>query len=108
MSSDRPTPALAQDEIVATSSTVVYRNPWMTVREDNTVRRNGATGIFGVVEKPDFALVIPYEQGGFHLVEQFRYPVKGRYWESRKAHGLSGPTPIRSNSRAVSWRRKQG
>ena len=81
MSSDRPTPALAQDEIVATSSTAVYRNPWMTVREDNTVRRNGATGIFGVVEKPDFALVMPYEQGGFHLVEQFRYPVKGRYWE---------------------------
>jgi ADP-ribose pyrophosphatase len=81
MSSDRPQPALAQDEIVATRSTVMYRNPWMTVREDETLRRSGATGTFGVVEKPDFALVIPYERGGFHLVEQFRYPVKGRFWE---------------------------
>lgn len=81
MSSDRPHHASAQDEIVATSSTVVYRNRWMTVREDDTVRRSGATGVFGVVEKPDFALVVPYERGGFHLVEQFRYPVKGRFWE---------------------------
>lgn len=81
MSSDRPHHASAQDEIVATSSTVVYRNRWMTVREDDTVRPSGATGVFGVVEKPDFALVVPYERGGFHLVEQFRYPVKGRFWE---------------------------
>ena len=68
-------------ELTATASTVVYRNRWMTVREDVTVRPDGSTGIFGVVEKPDFALIIPYENGGFHLVEQYRYPVNGRYWE---------------------------
>jgi ADP-ribose pyrophosphatase len=71
----------SEDEIVATSTRVVYRNRWMTVREDNTRRLDGASGIFGVVEKPDFALVIPYARHGFHLVEQFRYPVRGRYWE---------------------------
>ncbi|POX41133.1 ADP-ribose pyrophosphatase [Streptomyces sp. Ru72] len=53
----------------------------MTVREDGTLRHDAAEGIFGVVEKPDFALVIPYADGGFHLVEQYRYAVKGRYWE---------------------------
>ncbi|TDC30697.1 NUDIX hydrolase [Kribbella albertanoniae] len=53
----------------------------MTVREDQTLRHDGARGIFGVVEKPDFALVVPYGAGGFHLVEQYRYPVRGRYWE---------------------------
>ncbi|GAA1817532.1 NUDIX hydrolase [Luedemannella flava] len=68
-------------ELAATSSTVVYRNRWMTVREDATVSADGREGIYGVVEKPDFALVMPYSDGGFHLVEQYRYPVRGRYWE---------------------------
>lgn len=77
-----PTPdSLPEHELVATDSTVVYANRWMTVREDKTLRHDGATGIFGLVQKPDFALVIPYSNGGFHLVEQYRYAVKGRFWE---------------------------
>jgi 8-oxo-dGTP pyrophosphatase MutT (NUDIX family) len=32
--------------------------------------------------KPDFAVVVPLESDGrLHLVQQFRYPVGGRYWE---------------------------
>lgn len=81
MSASAPEPIPTTKELTATSSKVVYRNRWMTVREDATVRPDGSTGIFGVVEKPDFALVIPFENGGFHLVEQFRYPVLARYWE---------------------------
>lgn len=38
-------------------------------------------GIYGVVDKPDFALVIPQDLDGFWLVEQFRYPVGRRAWE---------------------------
>jgi 8-oxo-dGTP pyrophosphatase MutT (NUDIX family) len=63
------------------SSRVVYRNPWMTVREDEIRRPDGSPGIFGVVEKPDFALVLPRCGDGFWLVEQFRYPVGRRAWE---------------------------
>jgi 8-oxo-dGDP phosphatase len=59
----------------------VYRNRWLTVREDEIVREDGTPGVYGVVDKPDFALVIPAERDGFWLVEQFRYPVQGRYWE---------------------------
>jgi 8-oxo-dGTP pyrophosphatase MutT (NUDIX family) len=33
------------------------------------------------VERPDFALVIPADNGGFHLVEQYRYPARTRSWE---------------------------
>lgn len=73
--------ALPEHELVATESTVVYANRWMTVREEKTLRHDGARGIYGVVDKTDFALVIPYTDGGFHLVEQYRYPVKARYWE---------------------------
>jgi 8-oxo-dGTP pyrophosphatase MutT (NUDIX family) len=67
--------------IRTTASTVMYRNRWMTVREDAIERADGSTGIYGVISKTDFALVVPYERDGFHLVEQYRYPVRGRFWE---------------------------
>lgn len=63
------------------SSRVVYTNPWMSVREDSVRRGDGSTGIYGVVDKPDFALVLPRWADGFWLVEQYRYPVARRAWE---------------------------
>jgi 8-oxo-dGTP pyrophosphatase MutT (NUDIX family) len=63
------------------SSRVVYRNPWMTVREDQVRRADGSPGIYGVVDKPDFALVLPRWDDGFWLVEQHRYPIGRRVWE---------------------------
>ncbi len=68
-------------DVRSTGSREVYRNPWIRVREDGIIRSDGSTGIYGVVEKPDFALVIPEEHGGFWLVEQFRYAVGRRSWE---------------------------
>jgi 8-oxo-dGTP pyrophosphatase MutT (NUDIX family) len=59
----------------------VYRNPWMSVREDEIERADGSAGLYGVVDKPDFALVIPEDDHGFWLVEQYRYPVSRRAWE---------------------------
>src|SRR5689334_23888893 len=59
----------------------VYANAWMTVREDEIRFDCGSTSIYGVVDKPTFALIIPRGDGRLHLVEQFRYPVGGRRWE---------------------------
>jgi 8-oxo-dGDP phosphatase len=69
------------------STREVYRNPWLSLREDEIRRPDGSTGIYSVVDKPDFALVIPYEDDGFHLVEQYRYPVRGRFWEFPQGTG---------------------
>jgi 8-oxo-dGDP phosphatase len=66
--------------IKTVSSRVVYRNPWITVREDEIERPDGSRGLFGVVERADFAVVIAAENGGFHLVEEYRYPVGARKW----------------------------
>lgn len=63
------------------SSREVYRNQWIRVREDDVERADGSTGIYGVVEKPHFALVVPAERDGFWLVEQYRYPLGRRAWE---------------------------
>jgi len=59
----------------------VYRNAWMSVREDEIQRADGSAGQYGVVDKPDYALVIPRQGELLHLVEQYRYPVRGRFWE---------------------------
>ncbi|PWW22061.1 NUDIX domain-containing protein [Geodermatophilus normandii] len=64
-----------------TGSREVYRNPWIRLREDTVERADGSTGVYSVVEKPDFALVIAAERDGFWLVEQFRHPVARRAWE---------------------------
>ncbi len=53
----------------------------MVVRQDAIERSDGTSGTYGVVEKPDFALVIPFDGAGFYVVEQYRYPVAGRYVE---------------------------
>lgn len=63
------------------SSRRVYANSWMTVREDAVRRADGSDGIYGVVDKPTAAVVVPLDGDRLHLVEQFRYPVAQRRWE---------------------------
>ena len=91
------------------SSRPVYRNAWMTVREDTVRRQDGSTGIYGVVDKPDFALVLPRHEDGFWLVEQYRYPVRRRSWEFPQgswgnggtgAHGAADPADPAALARA--------
>jgi len=70
-----------KSEIETTASTVVYQNRWMTVREDKIIRADGSPGIYGVIEKPDFAVIAAVDERGLHLVEQYRYPIQKRCWE---------------------------
>jgi 8-oxo-dGTP pyrophosphatase MutT (NUDIX family) len=63
------------------STKIVYENAYMRLHEDRVRRLDGSEGIYSYVEKPDFALIIAIENGGFHLVQQYRYPVRARSWE---------------------------
>ncbi|PPK64240.1 NUDIX hydrolase [Actinokineospora auranticolor] len=65
----------------ALETTQVYANPWMTVREDRIRRADGSPGLYGVIDKPDYALVIPLDGDRLTLVEQYRYPLGLRRWE---------------------------
>ncbi|MBB2993097.1 8-oxo-dGTP pyrophosphatase MutT (NUDIX family) [Mycolicibacterium iranicum] len=69
------------DYIRAVGTREVYRNPWLTIREDDIRRPDGSPGVYAVVDKPTYALVIPKDGDRFHLVEQFRYPIGLRRWE---------------------------
>src|SRR4030088_2494469 len=76
--SKRQGPAM---EIETTGSRIVYGNPWIGRRGDQIEGTNGAPGLYSVVEKLDYSLIIPRDDVGVFLVEQYRYPVGARYWE---------------------------
>ncbi|BBY75939.1 ADP-ribose pyrophosphatase [Mycolicibacterium parafortuitum] len=69
------------DYIRAVGTREIYRNPWLTIREDDIRRPDGSAGVYAVVDKPTYALVIPRDGDRFHLVEQYRYPIGLRRWE---------------------------
>jgi 8-oxo-dGTP pyrophosphatase MutT (NUDIX family) len=71
----------AGKSITTLSSSEVYRNAWMRVREDKILRSNGKQGIYGVVDKDDSAIILPIDQGRVWLVEQFRYTIQERCLE---------------------------
>ena len=62
------------------STGVVYEDRWMRLRRDEIERRDGSRGTYAFVEKPDFAIVVPAQNDGFHLVEEYRYPIGKRTW----------------------------
>jgi 8-oxo-dGTP pyrophosphatase MutT (NUDIX family) len=66
---------------VTTSTREVYANPWMTLREDTFRRPDGGEGVYGVVDKPDYALVVALDGDRLAMVEQYRYPLGLRRWE---------------------------
>jgi ADP-ribose pyrophosphatase len=69
-------------DIETLSSRIAYENRWMRVREDEIRYRDGTTGIYGVVEKSNFVVVVPLDSdNSLHLVEQYRYPIGIRSWE---------------------------
>ncbi len=84
-----PDPARSEDDAARPrprrlSSRVAYRNPWMSVREDEIERPSPdgwRPGIYAVVEKPHAAAVVPWDGTHLHLVGQFRYPLGAWSWE---------------------------
>ena len=63
------------------STRVVYENRWMRVHEDRTEREDGTPGLYGWVEKPPSALIVPIDDGHVWLIEKHRHPLGERFWE---------------------------
>lgn len=84
-------------EIQQLSSQIVYQNKWMRLREDKVEFPNGQRGIYSVVEKPHFSLIIPVNRATRQviLVQQYRYPVQEILWEFPQGavEGNSSLTP---------------
>jgi len=64
------------------SSRTVYKNPWITVREDQVLCPDGSPGIYGVVEtRIATGVVALTEDNQIYLVGQYRYPLNQYSWE---------------------------
>jgi 8-oxo-dGTP pyrophosphatase MutT (NUDIX family) len=67
------------------SSRIAYENRWLRLREDIIRRPDGSDGLYGVVERDDFVVIVAVDDPGsghsITLVEQFRYPIGQRLWE---------------------------
>ena len=72
---------MTQHAITTLSSRTVYSNKWLSLREDKIKRQSGREGLYTVVEKPDFAIIIPVQDGMVTMVEQYRYPIGERQLE---------------------------
>jgi 8-oxo-dGTP pyrophosphatase MutT (NUDIX family) len=87
---------------------LVYENPWLSLREDEIELADGTRGIYSVIDKPEFALVIPFENDGFHLVEQYRYPLGARSWEFPSGSFPAGVTGTPEELAAAELREETG
>jgi 8-oxo-dGDP phosphatase len=99
------------DSIERVGSREVYRNPWMIVREDDVRRPDGSPGIYGVIDKPAYALVVATDGERFRLVEQYRYPIGLRRWEFPQGtapDSLDGDEPAAADLAARELREETG
>ncbi len=60
----------------------VYKNPWISVREDQVIYPNGQPGIYGVVEKgPGVAVIALDNEKNIFMVRQYRYTLDDVFLE---------------------------
>jgi len=58
-------------------SKTIYKNPWITVKEDKVIRPDGKEGIVGTVEMLPGISVLPIDnEGNVYLTEEYHYAIE--------------------------------
>jgi 8-oxo-dGTP pyrophosphatase MutT (NUDIX family) len=84
------------------SSSVVYDNDWIRVREDRVVRPDGESGIYGVVHFKNKAIgILAVEDDFIYLVGQYRYPLEAYSWEIPEGGCAEGEDPLAAARREL-------
>ncbi len=67
--------------IKTVSKKTVYKDAWMSVRQDEIIFPNGKNGTYGVIDRNDGAFVIIYTpEHQILLLKQYRYPIDNFDW----------------------------
>ncbi len=83
-------------------SKVVYKNPWISVREDKVICPDGSEGIYGVVDsKRATAVVALTPDREVYLVGQYRYPIDRYSWEIIEGGVEPGESPLAACKREL-------
>ncbi len=92
---DPTTPDPTTSPWTTRSSREVYRNAWMSVREDDVVTPTGTDGLYGVVSKSTALGVVALDADGrVVLVGQWRYPLDRYSWEIVEGGRDEGEDPL--------------
>lgn len=84
------------------STKIIYKNPWITLREDQVINPTGNPGIYGVVEPRIATGIIPLdEEGHTYIVGQFRYPTNTYSWEMVEGGAELNEDPIKAIEREL-------
>ncbi len=85
-----------------TESREVYRNPFITVREDQAVQENGEESRFGIVEMKPGVSVLPLDDDGHvHLIEVYRFTLDRTMTEAIAGGMDEGETPREAAEREL-------
>lgn len=84
------------------SSKLVYQNDWIKVREDQVIRPDGASGIYGVVDtRIAVGVVALTEDNHIYLIGQWRYPLNFYSWEIIEGGSDPGEDPLDTAKREL-------
>jgi 8-oxo-dGTP pyrophosphatase MutT (NUDIX family) len=84
------------------SSKVVYKNPWIKVKNDAIYYPNGKQGVYGVVEKgPGVAIIAVNIKREILLVKQYRYTLNQDFYELPAGAILKNETALGSAKREL-------
>lgn len=84
------------------STEVKYKNPWISVREDQVIRPDGKPGIYGVVEtRLATGIVALTPNNEVYLVGQYRYPMEQYSWEIVEGGSEIGEDPLLAAKREL-------
>ncbi|MCC5949783.1 MAG: NUDIX hydrolase [Nitriliruptoraceae bacterium] len=85
-----------------TATREVYRNPWITVREDQVVRPDGSPGIYGVVSTSHAVGVVALTDADeVVLIGQWRYTLEAYSWEIVEGGTDAGEAPAEAAVREL-------
>ena len=96
------------DEIKTLTTKEIYRNRWMSLKEDRIQRADGSEGIYSVIEKGDFVVIVPVQDDEIFVVEQFRYPLGIRTLELPQGSWEMSPTAAPEEVAAGELREETG
>lgn len=84
------------------STRIIYKNKWITIREDQVIRPDGKKGIYGVVDMGTFPLIAALTQEEeIYLVGQYRYTIDKYSWELPAGYVMQNESILRAAKREL-------
>ncbi len=84
------------------SSNLIYRNPWLSLREDQVIRPDGQPGIYSVVDTRIATAIVALDADAYvYLVGQYRYPTDVYSWELPEGGADEDETPLAAAQREL-------